>query len=231
MTRIMIVDDQKSICNAVRHAVESNGFEFCSAQDGHEAIRVFEAQKPDVLILDVLLPHMNGFEVCQKLRENGSNTPIIFLTAKGDIVDKSTGFNAGADDYMVKPFSLVELMLRIEAILRRSKKDAISNSPVSIITVGAIEIRLDSYEVLVDGKHVLLTAKEFEFLAFMAAHPGKVFTREQLLKQIWDEEFEGYANSITVLVRKIREKIEKDPSKPVHLQTVWRVGYKFVADV
>ncbi|MDR1421438.1 MAG: response regulator transcription factor [Coriobacteriales bacterium] len=230
MTRIMIVDDQKSICNAVRHAVESSGFEFCSAQNGHEAIRMFESQKPDVLILDVLLPQMNGFEICKKLRDNGSDTPIIFLTAKGDIVDKSTGFNAGADDYMVKPFSLVELMLRIDAILRRSRKDASNKNSASTITAGAMEIRLDSYEVLVDGRKVLLTAKEFEFLAFMAAHPGKVFTREQLLKQIWDEEFEGYANSVTVLVRKIREKIEKDPSKPTHLQTVWRVGYKFVSD-
>jgi two-component system response regulator VicR len=226
----MIVDDQKSICNAVRHAVESSGFEFCSAQNGHEAIRMFESQKPDVLILDVLLPQMNGFEICKKLRDNGSDTPIIFLTAKGDIVDKSTGFNAGADDYMVKPFSLVELMLRIDAILRRSRKDASNKNSASTITAGAMEIRLDSYEVLVDGRKVLLTAKEFEFLAFMAAHPGKVFTREQLLKQIWDEEFEGYANSVTVLVRKIREKIEKDPSKPTHLQTVWRVGYKFVSD-
>ena len=230
MTKLMIVDDQKSISSAIELLAKQNGYDFCSADNGVDALSVFEKEKPDVLILDILLPQMNGYDVCRSIREKGHDVPIIFLSAKGDIVDKSTGFKAGGDDYIVKPFSSVELMLRVEAILRRSTKKTNQGESESIIALGEIKILLDRYEVFVEGKPAGLTSKEFELLAFLASHPGKVFTREQLLNLIWDEEFDGYANSITVLVRKIREKIETDPSKPEYLLTVWRVGYKFSAD-
>ena len=228
--KIMLADDEESIRIVVEHIVTDDGYEFCYASDGAEAITVFEAEQPDLVILDVMMPKMNGFDVCFQLRENNSNVPILILSAKGDIVDKSVGFKAGADDYLVKPFSSQELSLRIEALLRRR------HHPIGVtsdaenkewIKLGDLEVFFNRYEAKLRGKRVDLTPKEFKILAYMASHPGEVFTREQLLTYVWGDDYVGELTSIAVFIRKIREKIEDEPSKPKFLKTVWGIGYKF----
>lgn len=226
----MLVDDEESIRIVVEHIVTDDGYEFCYASDGAEALGVFEAEQPDLVILDVMMPKLNGFDVCARLREKGYTVPIIILSAKGDIVDKSIGFRAGADDYLVKPFSSQELSLRIEALLRwRERRNKHQHRQVSKdrCKIGDLEIFFNNFEVKLRGKHVDLTPKEFKILAYMAANPGEVFTREQLLAHVWGEDYVGEITGIAVFIRKIREKIEDDPSKPKYLQTVWSVGYKF----
>ncbi|MBP1759718.1 MAG: response regulator with CheY-like receiver domain and winged-helix DNA-binding domain [Firmicutes bacterium] len=230
--KIMVADDEESIRIVVEHIVteDCNGYDFCCASDGAEALKVFAAEQPDLVILDVMMPKLNGFDVCSILRKEGSTVPIIILSAKGDIVDKSIGFKAGADDYLVKPFSSLELSLRIEALLRRRNiKDGYGSNAEKkeSCKVGDLEIFFNRYEAKLRGKRVELTPKEFKILAYMAAHPGDVFTREQLLVYVWGEDYVGESTSIAVFIRKIREKIEDEPSKPKYLQTVWGVGYKF----
>ena len=187
-----------------------------------------------------MMPGMNGFDVCQKMREEGRRIPVIFLTAKNDIVDKSTGFKAGADDYVTKPFIADELLLRIDAHVRRHRGDiehARKNSTdVSELVrrepcrIGDLEVFFDRYEVHLHGETVPLTAKEFEILALLAESPGEVFTRRRIYEHLWGEVAEVDENSITVFMRKIREKIEDNPSEPRYLLTVWRVGYKLAAE-
>ncbi len=177
-----------------------------------------------------MLPGMNGFDLCTRIRAEGRRIPIIFLSAKNDIVDKSIGFRAGGDDYVTKPFDATELILRIEAHIRRHK-DTIDFARCTTrdgsVTIGDLEVRFDEYQVLVHGVPANLTTKEFEIVAFLATHPGKVFTRGQIQEYIWGEgEVDAHSNSITVFVRKIREKIEENPSEPKYLLTVQRVGYK-----
>lgn len=224
--KIMLADDEENIKVLVEHIVTEDGYDFCYAADGVGALEVFETEQPDLLILDVMMPKLNGFEVCTKLREAGYTTPIIILSAKGDIVDKSVGFKAGADDYLVKPFSSLELSLRIEALLRRRDFEANAEKKESL-KIGDLEIFFNRYEVRKNGQRVELTPKEFQILARMASHPGEIFTREQLFTYVWGEDYIGELTSIAVFVRKIREKIEDEPSKPQYLQTVWGVGYKF----
>ncbi|SHN53696.1 response regulator transcription factor [Desulfitobacterium chlororespirans] len=225
--KIMLVDDERSIQKAVEYIVRENGYQFCYVDNGLEALEVFAGESPDLLILDVMLPGLDGFAVCEKIR-SFSDVPIIFLSAKGDIVDKGIGFKMGGDDYLVKPFSSMELDFRIKALLRRPHRleDEPSNSD-EVLKVGDLEMRLNEYEVYSGGEKVELTAKEFEVLAFLAKNRGQVFTREQLLDKIWGLDFEGDTNTVTVFIRRIREKIEADPAKPQHILTVWGVGYKF----
>lgn len=224
--KIMLADDEQSMRTLVERVVLDAGYEFCSARDGQEALDVFEAEKPDLVILDVMMPKLDGFQVCKKMREQGILTPAIFLSAKGDIVDKGVGFSVGGDDYLVKPFSPQELSLRIEAHLRKHKLVFTQNRD-DCIKAGDIEFDIKRHKVIVRGTVVDFTPKEFQILLLLASHPGEVFTREQLIEAVWGEEFIGETSSIAVFVRKIREKIEEDPSKPQLLQTVWRVGYRF----
>lgn len=227
--KVMLVDDDERIHTIVAHLVHKEGYDFSYAADGEKALQIFAREKPDLLILDIMLPEIDGFEVCRRIRET-SNVPIIMLSAKGDIVDKSVGFNMGADDYITKPFSPVELTLRIKAIFRREalKKEvhAFSRNDDCII-VKDLEINNKSFEVNVRGNKVDLTSKEFELLWFLAEHPGQVFTREQLFNNLWEEKYLGNSGTITVFIRKIREKIEIDPAHPEYILTVWGVGYKF----
>lgn len=227
--KIMLVDDEEDIRLMVQYVMENDGYAFCSASDGYAALRIVEREKPDLLILDVMLPGMNGFDICKAIREKKSKVPIIFLSAKGDMVDKSIGFKAGADDYLVKPFAPQELSFRVEALLRRCYGE-LSEAP-EVESESArfdnLEIFFDKYEVRVDGQPVNLTSKEFEILAYLAKKPGAVFTREQILEHIWGDYADSDANNITVFIWKIREKIEKDPARPKFIKTVWRVGYKF----
>ena len=228
--KIMLIDDDESLHVLVKRLMDDAGYAFCSAYGGEEGLRALAAEKPDLLLLDVMMPGMNGFDVCRQMREAGRRIPVVFLSAKGDIVDKSIGFKAGGDDYVVKPFSSDELMLRIEAHLRRHRDDLAFAKAVTrggSNKVGDLEILFNQYEVRLRGQVVDLTAKEFEILALLAANPGKVYTRQQIYAHIWGDDTPMDENSITVFIHRIREKIEQNPSKPKFLLTVWGVGYKF----
>lgn len=232
--KVMLIDDDKSLHVLMRRIMEGAGYRFCGAMDGVAGLALLADEKPDLLLLDVMMPGMNGFEVCRTMREGGRRIPVIFLSAKGDIVDKSIGFNAGGDDYVVKPFSSDELLLRVQAHLRRHRDDlafakAVSREGTS--HTGDLEIRFNQYEAYLRGEPVNLTAKEFEILALLAANPGQVFTRSQIYEHIWGEDSSVDESTITVFMRKIREKIEDNPSQPKYLLTVWRVGYKFAEKV
>ena len=232
--KIMLIDDDEGVHTLIRRIVEDAGYGFVPAYNGDDGLRILAEQHPDLLLLDVMMPGTNGFDVCAAIRAKGRRIPIIFLSAKGDIVDKSIGFKAGGDDYVVKPFSPDELLLRIEAHLRRHKTDLAFAKAVSregSNKTGDLEIVFNHYEVYLRGEKVDLTAKEFEILALLASNPGQVFTRNQIFEHIWGRESGVDENSITVFMRKIREKIEDTPSQPKYLLTVWRVGYKFAERV
>ena len=234
MEKIMLVDDDPSLQLALAHVVQDEGYAFCHASNGREGLEMLDREKPDLLLLDVMMPGMNGYDVCAKMREQGRRIPVIFLTAKGDIVDKGIGFKAGADDYLVKPFDNSELLMRIEAHLRRHRDDlafARATARGGSSRVGDLEIRFSGYEALKGGRAVELTSKEFEILALLAANPDKVYTRQQIYSHIWGDDTPMDENSITVFIHRIREKIEDNPSKPKYLLTVWGVGYKFAEHV
>ncbi|KJS19240.1 MAG: transcriptional regulator [Clostridiaceae bacterium BRH_c20a] len=226
--KILLVDDEEGIKKIVQQILIKEGYNFLYAANGERALDVFSNEDPALIILDVMLPEIDGFEVCKTIRQS-SNVPIIMLSAKSDIVDKSVGFNMGADDYLTKPFSPIELSLRVKALIRR-----VVNRPLNkcekkdwYLCMGGLEINCANYEVKLQGKIINFTPKEFDLLCFLVRNPGQVFTREQLYNQLWDEDLIGDTGTITVFVRRIREKIEKDPAKPKYLQTVWGVGYKF----
>ncbi len=223
--KIMLVDDEVGIHAIVERIAHDSGYEYYEASGGEEAIGVFFETNPDLLILDVMMPDVDGFQVCRELRAKGCLVPIIFLTAKGDIVDKGVGFDVGGDDYIVKPFSPKELSMRIKAHLRRQQRSL--QSAQDNIHAGDLTIEIKRRKVLIHGKPIELTPKEFLILMLMASHPGEVFTHEQLIEEVWGKEYVGETTSIAVFIRKIREKIEVDPSKPRYLQTVWRSGYRF----
>ncbi|NGM17778.1 response regulator [Eggerthellaceae bacterium zg-893] len=231
MTKVMLIEDDESMRLLIRQIAQRGGYDFCCAACGEEGLAMLRRERPDLLILDVMLPDINGFEICEIIRGEGRKIPIMFLTAKGDIVDKTIGFKAGADDYLVKPFQPEELLLRMNAHLRRRERDrklhngSASQAP-DRYRVGDLDIAFGKYEVHLRGEDVALSSREVELLELLASDPGSVFTRDQILEALWGSKEGADPNSITVMVRKIREKIEDDPSKPRYLITVWRVGYK-----
>ncbi|MDR0514919.1 MAG: response regulator transcription factor [Coriobacteriaceae bacterium] len=233
--KVMLVDDEKSLRSLLGMIITEAGYDFCCASDGVAALEVFEQEKPDLAVLDVMIPKMDGFELCARLRKASPQMPILMLSAKGDIVDKKIGFRAGADDYLTKPFNEEELLLRIEALLRRRQPGAASGHPdegqghhglLEPVKVGDLEINPLRYEVVVKGRVVALTPKEFSILALLAESPGKVFTREDLVESLWGADYDTGSVSIPVYIRRIRKKIEEDPSNPRYLQTVWSFGYR-----
>lgn len=227
--KIMLADDEPNIRSLVRVVVEEEGFEFCEASDGKSALLVFEKEHPDLIILDIMMPRMSGFDVCERIRETNPDVPVIFLSAKDDIVDKQSGYKVGADDYMTKPFVEEELMLHIGALLRRrsSRDDSIDSWwSNQVRAVGDFAFDFRKYEVLVRGEKANLTLREFQILALLARYAGEVLTHDEIINQLWGEEYNPDTISIAVYIRRIREKIEKNPSKPRYLQTVWRVGYR-----
>lgn len=230
MYKVMLIDDEESLHVSIEKLLTHAGYEYRGARDAESGLEMLATEKPDLVLLDVMLPGMNGFDLCMRIRSEGRRVPIIFLSAKTDIVDKSIGFRAGGDDYVTKPFDAAELLLRIEAHIRRHKDTmefARCTNRDGAVTIGDLEVRFGEYQVLVHGEPANLTTKEFEIVAFLAQHPGKVFTRNQIQEYIWGEgEADARSNSITVFVRKIREKIEENPSEPKYLLTVQRVGYK-----
>ena len=229
INHVLIVEDDKEIREGVEIYLRSQGYEVFQAADGIEGLAVVEKEEIHLAIVDVMMPRMDGIQMTIKLREK-HDFPVIFLSAKGDIVDKSIGFKAGGDDYLVKPFDNSELLLRIEAHLRRHKGDlafARASAQNGYTTVGDLSISFGKYLVAKNGRALDLTSKEFEILALLAANPGQVYTRQQIYEHIWGEGAVVDANSITVFIRRIREKIEDNASQPKYLLTVWGVGYKF----
>lgn len=224
--RILLVDDEESIRKVVEQALTKEGFQVSYAEDGNKGWTMFQEEKPDLVILDIMLPEKDGFEVLRLIRKE-ADTPIIMLSAKSEIIDKSVGFNLGADDYLTKPFSTIELVLRVKALIRRNMESLKETNEIGTVSYKDFSINCKSREVVVRGERVDLTAKEFDLLCFLANHPEQVFTREQLFKQLWDEDYVADLGSISVFVRRIRTKIEKEPAKPQYLKTVWGVGYKF----
>lgn len=222
--KILVVDDEPAILELVTYNLEQAGFTAITAADGETALKLVEKEKPDLVILDVMLPKIDGFEICRTLRARG-NTPILMLTARREEVDRVLGLELGADDYLTKPFSPRELVARVRAILRRVSEG--SNRQEGMIAVGDLVINPDSHEVKMRGKPVDLTLKEYQLLKFLAENPGRVFTREALLDRLWEGEYFGDTRTIDVHIRHLREKIEEDPSNPRYILTVRGVGYKF----
>ncbi len=225
--RILVVDDEPMVTEVVERYLGREGFQVAIARDGESALEQAEKLAPDLIVLDLMLPRIDGLEVCRSLRAQ-SAVPIIMLTAKGEDADKVLGLGLGADDYVTKPFSPSELVARVRAVLRRSSR-SVAPAEGATLSFGELHINPRSRTVFVGEEPVELTAKEFDLLFFLASSPGQVFTREQLLNQVWDYEYFGEASTVTVHVRRLRMKVERDPEHPRHIKTVWGVGYKFDA--
>ena len=227
---ILVVDDEPQIREIVGLYLERAGFQVCLAGDGPAALQALTAALPDLVILDVMLPGVDGLEITRRLRSEGS-TPIILLTARREEADRIEGLELGADDYVVKPFSPQELVSRVRAVLRRTQGLGRPSAPTerdqTVLTFDGLVMDVAARSVQVDGSDVALTAKEFDLLLFLASHPRQVYNREQLLAQVWGETQYIDASTVTVHVRRLREKLEKDPASPRYIQTVWGVGYRF----
>ena len=223
-TKVLLVDDEKTLVKALKFNLEKEGFEVVEAFDGEEALKKAFEINPDIIILDLMLPGLDGFEVCREIRKK-EEIPIIMLTAKGEDIDKVLGLELGADDYMTKPFNPRELLARIKAILRRS-----SGREAGVrkqIRIGPLWIDLLQHRVRLKGQEVGLTAKEFALLSFLASNAGRVYSRDKLLEEIWGYDYFGDARTVDVHIRHLREKIEEDPGSPRLILTVWGTGYKF----
>ena len=223
--KILIVDDEPLIVKGLKYSLEQDGYETDSAADGEEAVNKFFAGQFDLVLLDVMLPKFDGIEVCQRIREK-SSVPIIMLTAKGEDMDKILGLESGADDYMTKPFNILEVKARIKTILRRTTMQHAETNQRSI-TVRDLKLNMNNRSVSVAGRDVNLTAKEFDLLQLFMTNRGKVFSRESLLETIWKYDYLGDLRTVDVHIRRLREKIEKVPSQPEYIFTKWGVGYYF----
>ena len=224
--RVLVVDDEKQIVKGIRFSLEQDDMEVDCAYDGEEALKLVSENSYDMVLLDVMLPKMDGFQVCQQIREF-SDVPVIMLTAKGDDMDKILGLDYGADDYITKPFNILEVKARIKAIMRRTGK---KNHPVKdekTIVKGDMKIDCESRRVIIAEKEINLTAKEFDLLELLAMNPNKVYSRENLLNIVWGYEYPGDARTVDVHIRRLREKIETNPSDPKYVYTKWGVGYYF----
>lgn len=228
MTKVLVVEDEASIAKLLQFNLEKAGFEVVTAADGKQALDMTVAENPDFIILDLMLPVMDGMEVCKKLRQEKINTPILILTAKDDELDKILGLELGADDYLTKPFSPREVVARVKAILRRTSAQPTGTTEVdeTVYQIGEIRIYRDRYEVYRGEQKLELTPKEFELLCHLAAHPGRVLTREQLLNAVWNYDFIGDSRIVDVHISHLREKIESDTKNPRHIKTVRGMGYK-----
>ena len=226
--KVLVVDDEKLIVKGIRFSLEQDGMEVDCAYDGEEALAMARRTEYDVVLLDVMLPKLTGFEVCQQIREF-SNMPIIMLTAKGDDMDKILGLEYGADDYITKPFNILEVKARIKAIMRRSGKSVAAEQNSKVITFGDMKVDCESRSVFIAGREVNLTAKEFDLLELLINNPNKVYSRENLLNIVWGYEYPGDVRTVDVHIRRLREKIEANPSEPKYVHTKWGVGYYFQA--
>ena len=224
--RVLVVDDEKLIVKGIRFSLEQDGMEVDCAYDGEEALELAKSNAYDMILLDVMLPKMTGFEVCQQIREF-SNVPIVMLTAKGEDMDKILGLEYGADDYITKPFNILEVKARIKAIMRRTGRKNEEKDAQRIIENRDMRLDCDGRRVYIKNREVNLTAKEFEVLELLMKNPNKVYSRENLLKIIWGSDYPGDVRTVDVHIRRLREKIETTPSEPVYVHTKWGVGYYF----
>ncbi len=221
--RILVVDDDSNICELLRLYLEKEGYEVAIANNGGEAVKMFQELSPDLMLLDIMLPVLDGWQVCREVRKF-SDKPIIMLTAKGETFDKVLGFELGADDYVVKPFDAKEVMARVKAVLRRS--GTAEKTDVKEVRYDKLVINLTNYELRVDGKKVDTPPKELELIYHLASNPNRVFTRDQLLDEVWGFDYYGDSRTVDVHVKRLREKLEGVSDK-WELKTVWSVGYKF----
>ena len=225
--KILVVDDEALLVKGIRFNLQNEGYEVITGSDGLDAVRLVQEQHPDLVVLDVMMPNMDGMTACSKIREF-SNVPVILLTAKADDMDKLMGFEHGADDYLTKPFNILELKARIRALLRRagsSEKKAAANE----LTIGPITLDLDARNAYRNGILADLTAKEFDVIEFLMRNPNRVYSRESLLDTIWAYEYRSDIRTVDVHIRRLREKLERVPAEPAHIMTKWGVGYYFKA--
>lgn len=224
--RILVVDDEKLIVKGLRFSLEQDDMEVDCAYDGEEALKLAKENAYDMILLDVMLPKVDGFQVCQQIRDF-SEVPIIMLTAKGDDMDKILGLEYGADDYITKPFNILEVKARIKAIMRRTGRKSMKVQESKKIVKGDMQIDCESRRVMIGEKEINLTAKEFDLLELLAMNPNKVYSRENLLNIVWGYEYPGDARTVDVHIRRLREKVETNPSDPKYVYTKWGVGYYF----
>ena len=224
--KALVVDDEKLIVKGIRFSLLQDGMEVDCAYDGEEAFNMAKANSYDMILLDVMLPKMDGFEVCQAIREF-SDVPIVMLTAKGDDMDKILGLEYGADDYITKPFNILEVKARIKAIMRRTSPERAPQVQSSVIEKGDIKLDCDSRRLFINDNEINLTAREFELLEILIKNENKVYSRESLLKIVWGEDYPGDVRTVDVHVRRLREKIEANPSEPKYVHTKWGVGYYY----
>ena len=224
--KVLVVDDEKLIVKGIRFSLLQDGMEVDCAYDGEEAFNMAKANSYDMILLDVMLPKMDGFEVCQAIREF-SDVPIVMLTAKGDDMDKILGLEYGADDNITKPFNILEVKARIKAIMRRTSPERAPQVQSSVIEKGDIKLDCDSRRLFINDNEINLTAREFELLEILIKNENKVYSRESLLKIVWGEDYPGDVRTVDVHVRRLREKIEANPSEPKYVHTKWGVGYYY----
>ena len=224
--KVLVVDDEKLIVKGIRFSLLQDGMEVDCAYDGEEAFNMAKANSYDMILLDVMLPKMDGFEVCQAIREF-SDVPIVMLTAKGDDMDKILGLEYGADDYITKPFNILEVKARIKAIMRRTSPERAPQVQSSVIEKGDIKLDCDSRRLFINDNEINLTAREFELLEILIKNENKVYSRESLSKIVWGEDYPGDVRTVDVHVRRLREKIEANPSEPKYVHTKWGVGYYY----
>lgn len=226
--KVLVVDDEKLIVKGLKFSLEQENLEVDCAYDGEEAIEYITNNEYDLVLLDVMLPKKNGFEVCQQVREF-SDVPIIMLTAKGEDINKILGLDYGADDYITKPFNILEVKARIKAIMRRNGRNQSQPVAKSSVATSGLVLEKESRRVFIDGVEINLTVREFELLDLLSSNPNKVYSRDNLMNMIWGFDFPGDARTVDVHIRRLREKIEANPSEPKYVHTKWGVGYYFDA--
>lgn len=224
--RVLVVDDEKLIVKGIRFSLEQEGMKVDCAYDGEEALEKAREKEYDMILLDIMLPKLTGLEVCQQIREF-SSVPIIMLTAKGEDMDKILGLEYGADDYITKPFNILEVKARIKAIMRRMRKEETKETSGKTLVSGDLKLDCEGRRVFIAGKEINLTAKEFDVLELLAKNPNKVYSRENLLNLVWGYEYPGDVRTVDVHIRRLREKIETIPSDPKYVHTKWGIGYYF----
>ena len=224
--KILVVDDEALLVKGIRFNLQNEGYEVITGSDGLDAVRLVQEQNPDLLVLDVMMPNMDGLTACSKIREY-SDIPIILLTAKVEDMDKLIGFDHGADDYLTKPFNILELKARIRALLRRSRISGGTSTPGNTLTIGSITLDLDARNAYRSGILADLTAKEFDVVEFLMRNPNRVYSREALLDTIWAYEYRSDIRTVDVHIRRLREKLEENPAEPKYILTKWGVGYYF----
>lgn len=224
--RVLVVDDEKLIVKGIRFSLEQEGMEVDCAYDGEEALEKAKTKEYDMILLDIMLPKLTGLEVCQQIREF-SSVPIIMLTAKGEDMDKILGLEYGADDYITKPFNILEVKARIKTIMRRARKEEKKEASDKTLVIGELKLDCEGRRVFIGGREINLTAKEFDVLELLAKNPNKVYSRENLLNLVWGYEYPGDVRTVDVHIRRLREKIETVPSDPKYVHTKWGIGYYF----